>query len=148
MQILFWSILTVLEPNIGLFPLHFHKKNLPQNHANLNFIDFDCFGAYCILLLYNSYYSPLSRCHLTKGFWREKFPQNHANLNFIDFDCLEPSSIAFSRKKSSGKIMQIFLLSKLTEKTLITKKIFKFASLGRPSASLAPLEIKCPQSDN
>ena len=36
--------------------------------------------------------------------------------------------------------MQIFLLSKLTEKTLITKKIFKFASLGRPSASLAPLE--------
>ena len=42
MQILFWSILTVLEPNIDLFPLHFHEKNLPQNHANSYLIDFDC----------------------------------------------------------------------------------------------------------
>ena len=43
---------------------------------------------------------------------------------------------------SCSNLMQIFLLPKLTKKTLITKKFFKFASLGRPSASLAPLEIK------
>ena len=41
MQILFWSILTVLEPNVDFFHCIFTRKNLPQNHANLNFIDFD-----------------------------------------------------------------------------------------------------------
>ena len=66
MQICISMILTILEltvycyytvyttytilPYVGVIQLkHLHvKKNLPQNHANLKFINFDCLGAYCM----------------------------------------------------------------------------------------------------